>query len=106
MDFDYKTLMLLRQNTFLDPISYFKILKERRYAEEYQVVMNKIERCSLGVDYSKADALEANLRFKIWCEKVFPLWYKYGRQEEIESFAERVLFQNDRSDKPKRILKR
>ena len=66
---DFEFLLLLRENTILDPISYLKVRKLRKLAEDYQIVINSKEHCNLGVDYSKANELETKLRYKIWYDK-------------------------------------
>ncbi len=100
----YELLKLLRKNTILSPIAYFKILKERELAEDYQSIINKLEHCYLGVDYSKAEELELNLRFKSWFNKVLGIWYKYDRQSDPYEFAVGLLLENE-DEEEKKLLR-
>ena len=106
MEFDYKTLELLRDHTTLDPISYLKVLKERRIANETQYIINQLEHCQLGVDYSKANQLEAWLRFKVWCSDVLSVWHEFGGSQELNEFALRLLYQQEERKKKRVFQKR
>ncbi len=87
MEFDYRTLELLRDCTSLDPISYFKVLDKRKDAKDYQIIMNRLENCHLGVDYTKANKLEAQIRFNIWASSIIEDWQKNGGRQTLEEYA-------------------
>ena len=91
MDSDYEFLTLLRKNTILDPISYLKVKRARRLAEESTFVINSKEHCCLGVDYTKANELETTLRYQKWLSYAIPVWYKYCRNEDPDECAIRLL---------------
>ena len=105
MDFKYSTLLTLRDNTRLDPVSYFKVAVERERAKERQKIINKVERCQIGVDFSAADQLEANLRFMAWKRKIFYFWYENYSDVDFEEFALDWLNQLEKEGK-KRVLKK
>ena len=87
MEFDYKTLVFLRKNTTLDPISYFKVVKERNVAIKTQKIMNNTEHCDAGIDFTEADQLEAELRYQKWRLKVVGAWIDDYRSIDFEEFA-------------------
>ena len=101
---DFEFLLLLRENTILDPISYLKVRKLRKLAEDYQIVINSKEHCNLGVDYSKANELETELRYKIWYDKTRASWLRYGDGQDNDEFALRLLC--DASSNQKKLLKK
>ncbi len=93
MEFDYKTLMMLRKKTKLKPKLYFEVLRERQAAIDYQVTMNRVENCQLGVDYSKAEQLEAKYRFEKWKKEMFEYWLKCSSGRDLDKYAYDVLIQ-------------
>jgi len=97
MEFDYNALTLLRENTILDPVSQFRVLRERKLASDYQRIINKVERCDIAADFSKANQLEAELRFEIWKNKVREYWAKYySRTYELDEIALDLLYQQEK----------
>ena len=96
MSYDYEFLSLLRKYTILDPISYMKVRKERKLAEDTTYIINKKEHCHLGVDYTKANELETFLRYRSWVRSVFPMWREFGNGESLEEYATEVLYDTDR----------
>ena len=106
MEFDYKTLLLLRENTWLDPISYLKVYLERQDAIEYQFMINKIENCQLGVDYTKANQLEAQLRFMKWKKDIIGYWIEHTNcATDLDEFALDVLYQQESKKKKLSLIK-
>lgn len=103
MNYDYETLKLLREYTVLDPISYFKVTTERERANRNQQIINKVEHCCLGADFTKANNLEIDLRFKIWKRKVFIIWNDSYSHMGLNEFALDYLYHNNEK---KRVLKR
>ncbi len=96
MEFDYYTLQLLRENTILDPISYYRVLKLRDLAMECKHTICQLENCDIEADFSKANQLEGQLRFKIWCNKMYQYWAQhYAVSYELEDFALYALYQQD-----------
>lgn len=91
---EYKRLLFLRKNTTLDLVNYIKVKKLRREAEETQFLINKLENCQLGVDYSKADEYEFNKRFQIWMYDLYSLWKKHSEGLDLFDFAQIALDQN------------
>ena len=104
MEYEFKTLELLRDKTTLDPISYFKVCREKRKAENYQKLINKKEHCHLGVDFSKANQLETDLRYLKWKRRIFYFWYDNYRNVNFEEFALEMLKQQESGNR--RILKK
>ncbi|MBQ3307001.1 MAG: hypothetical protein IJG68_02280 [Bacilli bacterium] len=99
MLFDYDTLVLLRKNTKLNPINLIKISNERTKAVEYQQFFNKVENAQLGVDYSVAEQLEAELRFKVWKKIVLPYWIKFSNGIELDEYALDLLYRQKEKEK-------
>lgn len=99
MLFDYDTLVLLRKNTKLNPINLIKISNERTKAVEYQQFFNKVENAQLGVDYSIAEQLEAELRFKVWKKNVLPYWIKCSNGRELDEYALDLLYRQKEKEK-------
>ena len=104
VEYEFKTLELLRDKTILDPISYFKVCREKRKAEVYQRTINKLEHCHLGVDFSKANQLETDLRYFKWKRRIFYYWYDNFRNKDFEIFALEMLKQQEPGNR--RILKK
>ena len=104
MEFDIRTLYLLRENTYLDPISYFKVQGLRQDAREYQAMINYLENCQIGVDYSKANKLEAELRFNEW-KKVVKRYWNQNSGVTLDDFAIDLLKQRQGKEK-QNVLKR
>ena len=102
MKFDYSTLLLLRKNARLDPISFFKVVDEREAAVDYWRIMKRMENCDIGIDYSRAEQLEANLRFKAWQKKVCGYYLDYKGNLSLEEFAMGLLKEKEN----KRVLKK
>ena len=105
MEFDFKTLELLRDYTYLDPISYFKVKELRDDALEYQQTINILENCQLGVDYSTANQLEARLRFEVWKRNIKSIWLNNSPETDFDLFALDYLMNNNLKPK-KHILRR
>ena len=101
--YDYETLKLLRKKTILNPIAYIKVLKARQLADVYQRVINQVEHCDIGVDYSKANELEYNLRFKSWMNCIMPTWYKYASNQDLYDFSYDMLMQSKKNDEMRLI---
>ncbi len=75
-------LEILREETKLNPIDYLKVLKERKAAEQSRDVYIKYEPNDIiGTDYSKANALEYNLRMRALENMLEPSWRDYLRVE-------------------------
>ncbi len=105
---EYKRLLFLRKNTTLDLVNYIKVKKLRREAEETQFLINKLENCQLGVDYSKADEYEYEKRFSIWMANLYTLWTKHGDGLDLFDYALIALDQNisiEEEEKYERIHK-
>ncbi len=100
---DYEYLAFLRKNTYLSIREKIKVQKLREDAIVYQCTMNRLENCMLGADFSKADNLEYQFRFKRFAEDLIPDWADHGDGLSLEAFAEKVI--RDNKDK-KRILRR
>ena len=94
--YSYDILLLLREKAKLDPISYFKVMKERNLAISTQQILNKKEHCQLGVDFSKADRLEAQLRYAKWQRKIIGDWINDYRSTNFEEFAWEALNRQER----------
>ena len=99
MVFDYDTLVLLRKNTKLSPIALIKISDERRNAVEFQQLFNKIENDQIEVDYSTAEQLEANLRFKVWKKNILSYWLKFSNGRELDEYALDLLYRQKEKEK-------
>ncbi len=105
MKFKYETLALLRENTLLDPISYLKVLKERKRAINHQNIINEKEHCNIPIDFSKANQLEYDLRFNAWKKKIGDYWLEYHNNIDLDEFATYYLNDQRLDDKP-RLLKK
>lgn len=84
---DYETLLKLKKNTLLGLISLLRISIEKEKAERIQLAVNKLSHSTFSIDYSKADNLEFELRFKAWKEKNGALYLKYGTTQNLDDFS-------------------
>ena len=67
--YDYKKLLELRKHTLLGLIALIKISREREAAEVAQILYNRAEHTTIGVDYSIAEKLEFDIRLEKWKKK-------------------------------------
>ena len=105
MEYSYDLLLILRENTTLDPISYLKVLREREKAMERRRLINEKEHCDIAVDFTRSNQLEANLRFEIWKKKVSGYWLKYRSNVDFEEFALDYLLEQ-KPKKQKKLIKK
>lgn len=92
---DHNALEFLRENTKLGPIASLKVQKARKDAYEYRDLYMKYEPNDLiEVDFSTADELEYQLRFKAWEKSLERNWKQYGDGLGLSEFAEIVLQQH------------
>ncbi len=88
---NYSELDFLRKNTKLGPNASLKIKKARIEAEKYRKWYYEIEHELLETDYSLADELEYELRWRAWEKGCFKFWKKYGDGLDLTEFAKSVL---------------
>lgn len=105
MEYTSNLLLLLRENTVLDPLSYLKVLREREKAIERKRIINEKEHCDIAVDFTKANQLETDLRFEIWKKKICGYWLKYHHNMDFEEFAMYYLLEQ-KPKKQKKLIKR
>ncbi len=105
MEYNYNTLVTLRNNTTLGPISYLKVIRERERILELESTIYKAERYEAGIYFSSADKLEIDLRFMAWKRKIFYFWYDNYSDMDFEQFAIDLLNQVEEGKK-KHVLKK
>ena len=93
MGFDVETLNLLRRCTWLGPIGKAMVQREKRLAIESKRIIDMKENCDIEADMSKANQLEAKLRYKIWKDSLYNMWKKNGDDMDYDDFAMWVLYQ-------------
>lgn len=103
---DYKELEYLRKNSHLSIFEKSKVKKLRREAIERQYIINKINRCMLGADFSEAEKLEYDLRMRKFALDLYPLWNKYGDGLGLYDFACKVVRDNKDKEQPKKLIRR
>ena len=103
---DYKELDYLRKNSRLSILEKRKVNKLRKEAMERQYIINKINHCMLGADFSEAENLEYDLRMRRYALDLYPLWAKYGDGMGLYDFACRVVRENKDKEQPKRLFRR
>jgi len=92
-DFERK-LDFLRKNTILGPFAILKIDKLRKESEEFRKWYLKMEGELIDIDYSMADNLEYDLRFRVWENGLARDWMKYGDGLGLSEFADLIMVQN------------
>ena len=105
MEYNYEALKALRKHTNLNLIEKLKIIREKELAEDTQVMINKIERCYIGVDYTEAEMLEFSYRLKSWYKKSKALYAEYGNNRDFYEFSNDMLNRIIESEKAKTIKK-
>ncbi len=88
---EYKELEYLRKHTFINPFKKMKVVALREDAEQYAAMMRKFEKCNPGIDYSEADELEYEYRFRSWARSLLYLWIEYGWNQCLDEFALEML---------------
>ena len=89
--YDYKKLLELRKHTLLGLIALIKISREKEAAEVAQILYNRAEHTTIGVDYSIAEKLEFDIRLEKWKKKNLDLYLRYGTSECLDDFSLRML---------------
>lgn len=87
MERNYETLLKLKKKTLLGLVSLLRVSIEREKAERMQLAVNKLTHSAFSIDYSDADNLEFDLRFKAWKEKNTKLYLKYGINQSLDDFS-------------------
>ena len=109
MNSNYETLEMLRHHTTLGINDRIKLQIKLYQAEKTQRLINEVEHCYIGVDFTEIDELEYKLRLKAWNLKIAPLYEKYGRGIDYITFSMNLLalYEKERLEKEeKKKLKR
>ena len=94
-EINYDELEFLRANTIiLNPFALASVLMARRQADEYRNWYLKHEGELLESDYTNADELEYDLRFKIWQNKCANLWKQNPDGLDLADFSKMVIHNN------------
>ena len=88
---DYNKLCYLRKNTIINPLDMLKIENMKIQAERDTAIINKVEHCHLGVDYSLADEFEYSVRFNNWMKKNIYYWVESGSKQNLLDFFNELL---------------
>ena len=88
---NYEELKFLRANTVLSPIAILRINKLKEKIETFRKWYFKVEGELVDSDYTIADKLEYNLRFKIWQTKCASLWKQIPSDIGLYEYAKAAM---------------
>lgn len=88
---NYDELKFLRTNTVLSPIAILRINKLKEKIETFREWYFKVEGELVDSDYTIADKLEYDLRFKIWQTKCAPLWKQISSNIGLYEYAKAAM---------------
>lgn len=97
--FDYKDLEFLRKNTIIGPLALIKISNLRSECEMATRLVNEKEHGLFGIDYTKADEFEYDIRFNAWQNRIMNIWINYGDGLDLEEFALDLIHQQQNKEK-------
>ena len=106
-EYSYERLEALREITKLNPVAYAKVVKARHDADKFRDLYMKYEpNDQIGVDYTIANELEYELRFRALENGVEKQWKQYLGVEDdgygLEDWAEDVLSEHMKNNEQNR----
>ncbi len=101
-EFNQETLEFLKKNTILGPISLVKISKLKNEIDKAREWYQKLEGETIDTNYSLADELEYELRFKAWMLQCSEIWKQLPDNIGLLEFSELALEYNVSKNKSKK----